>query len=160
MSDSFQEFQQADSYFFLTFYPFIHIFVYLLTLTYFHFPFPSLLLFNNNNAKWFYTPRSMSSNTHCSLVACAAAANVNALTNSVRVRDALGFLTPAFCDDANTYTCLCMHRPVSGHLCWSSTDGKTTASNGQRIPPQSHHWKYTHHRAELWQACQCPDVIV
>lgn len=159
MSYSFQEFQQADSY--LTFTLSIHSFTFLSI--FWLWPtstFLSLLLFNNNNAEWFYTPRSRSSNTHCSLVACAAAANVNALTNSVRVRDVLGFLTPAFCDGANTYTCLCMHRPVSGHLCWSSTDGKTTASNGQRIPPQSHHWKYIHHCSELWQACQCPDVIV
>lgn len=76
--------------------------------------FPSLSALKYNNSEWFNTPRSRSSNTHCSLVTCAAAANVSTLTKTVRS----GMCRPPS-PGYRTHT-------LWGHLCWSGADGQTT----------------------------------
>lgn len=76
--------------------------------------FPSLSALKYNNSEWFNTPQSRSSNTHCSLVTCAAAANVSAPTKTLRS----GMCWPP----SPGYH---MHT-LWGHLCWSGTDGQTT----------------------------------
>lgn len=76
--------------------------------------FPSLSALKYNNSEWFNTPRSRSSNTHCSLVTCAAAANVSAQTKTVRS----GMCRPPS-PGYHIHT-------LWGHLCWSGADGQTT----------------------------------
>lgn len=76
--------------------------------------FPSLSALKYNNSEWFNTPRSRSSNTHCSLVTCAAAANVSTLTKTVRS----GMCRPPS-PGYRAHT-------LWGNLCWSGTDGQTT----------------------------------